>query len=212
MRRQSVDFAGERDCRMHSVSALSSAAIWRSLSFSTLSSAITSAIWSALFQSSHQICDSESRGGCSVFIRMLTTRLILVSQVQKQLSKFAWWRQNQKRHTLGVNRVNLGRENVRRIETLTRCITTLSYRELIGASEISHRWSVSDQAEGACAHQASRTQTDKCWSYLAWNFLPSPPRILAVEIVSKVERIRDWVHGSRAKAPSAVDEDSVRSQ
>jgi hypothetical protein len=72
--RQCVDSDDERERRMYSVSALNSATIRRSLSFSSLSSAMESAMFSTLLRSRCRTCDWQSEGGRLNFIA-LPTRL-----------------------------------------------------------------------------------------------------------------------------------------
>jgi hypothetical protein len=76
--RQCVDPDGDRERRMYSVSALNNAAIRRSLSFSSLSSAMESAMFSTLLRSRCRICGWQSEGGRLNFIA-LPTRLPLHS-------------------------------------------------------------------------------------------------------------------------------------
>jgi hypothetical protein len=111
----------ERERRMYSVSALNSAAIWRSLSFSSLSSAMQSAMFSTPLGSTRWTCGWQSEGSRLNFIA-LPTRLPLVFLRLHRVSTFVCPRQNQKLHVVGTIRRILGQDDVRTERKLfSRC-------------------------------------------------------------------------------------------
>jgi hypothetical protein len=123
-------FAGGRDRRMYSVSALSEAANRRSLSFSLLRSAMVSAMFSTSLKSSSRsggwqsegvwskitIGSWQSEGGFFIFISDAHSHSIASLRLQRP-SKFASTRQNQKLHTVATNLCILGQQDVRRNES-----------------------------------------------------------------------------------------------
>jgi hypothetical protein len=119
--RQCVDSDDERERRMYSVSALNSVTIRRSLSFSSLSSAMESAMFSTLLRSRCRTCGWQSEGGRLNFIA-LPTRLPLVFLRLHRVSTFVCPRQNQKLHVVATNRRILGQDDVRTERKLfSRC-------------------------------------------------------------------------------------------